>query len=146
MLKPRPPPSSERLAALAPAGQVMQVANDYEKEVFNGDWAGGNDRCDASETGRCVYPPGKPGALTADEVNLRLGRARQNLVPAYALHASTRGQGKRIPRRGDPLLTSTTRICSGQSGVHRASTRGKQLGGAGGQKESTGDGGERKPT
>ena len=79
----------------APADKVMQMANDYEKEVFNGD-VGTVETIDADASELTVRFDGR-------EVTYGRGE-RDNLVPAYActIHKS---QGSAYPAVVIPLLT-----------------------------------------
>jgi exodeoxyribonuclease V alpha subunit len=63
LLNPDPAEQVERFGwRFAPGDKVMQIANDYEKEVFNGD-VGTIDAIDAdnSEAGLCLHDPQEPG-------------------------------------------------------------------------------------
>ncbi|WP_231597033.1 ATP-dependent RecD-like DNA helicase [Synechococcus sp. CBW1004] len=96
LLNPDPSEQVERFGwRFAPGDKVMQVANDYEKEVFNGD-LGTIDSLDADNSELTVLFEGKPVVYGWGELD--------NLVPAYActIHKS---QGSEYPAVVIPLLT-----------------------------------------
>jgi exodeoxyribonuclease V alpha subunit len=87
----------------APADKVMQVANDHEKEVFNGD-VGTVETIDTDASELTVrYPSGEAGGYDSREVTYGWGEL-DNLVLAYActIHKS---QGSKYPTVVIPLLT-----------------------------------------
>ncbi|MCP9859248.1 MULTISPECIES: ATP-binding domain-containing protein [unclassified Cyanobium] len=100
----------------APADKVMQVANDYEKEVFNGD-VGTVETIDADASELTVRFDGR-------EVTYGWGEL-DNLVPAYActIHKS---QGSEYPTVVIPLLTQHYPMLQ-RNLVYTGITRGKQL-------------------
>ena len=108
----------------APADKVMQVANDYEKEVFNGD-VGTVETIDADTSELTVrYPSGEAGGFDGREVTYGWGEL-DNLVPAYActIHKS---QGSEYPAVVIPLLTQHYAMLQ-RNLVYTGITRGKQL-------------------
>jgi exodeoxyribonuclease V alpha subunit len=104
MLNPDPTEQVERFGwRFAPADKVMPVANDYEKEVFNGD-VGTVETIDADASELTVrYPYGEAGGFDGREVTNGWGELN-NLMPAYActIHKS---QGSEYPAVVIPLLT-----------------------------------------
>jgi exodeoxyribonuclease V alpha subunit len=116
-LNPDPPEQVERFGwRFAPGDKVMQIANDYEKEVFNGD-LGTVDSIDpdASELG-----------VLFDGRSVIYGWAElDNLVPAYActIHKS---QGSEYPAVVIPLLTQHYAMLQ-RNLVYTGITRGKRL-------------------
>jgi exodeoxyribonuclease V alpha subunit len=84
LLNPDPAEQVERFGwRLAPGDMVMQIANDYEKEVFNGD-VGTIDAIDAdnSELG-VLFPTSEAGAVGSLVVVYSWGDP-DHLMPAYA--------------------------------------------------------------
>ncbi|MDM7954741.1 MAG: ATP-dependent RecD-like DNA helicase, partial [Cyanobium sp. CZS 25K] len=117
LLNPDPPEQVERFGwRFAPADKVMQVANDYEKEVFNGD-VGTVETIDADASELTVRFDGR-------EVTYGWGEL-DNLVPAYActIHKS---QGSEYPAVVIPLLTQHYAMLQ-RNLVYTGITRGKQL-------------------
>ncbi len=116
-LNPDPPEQVERFGwRFAQGDKVMQIANDYEKEVFNGD-LGTVDSIDpdASELG-----------VLFDGRSVIYGWAElDNLVPAYActIHKS---QGSEYPAVVIPLLTQHYAMLQ-RNLVYTGITRGKRL-------------------
>jgi exodeoxyribonuclease V alpha subunit len=102
LLNPDPTEQVERFGwRFAPAGKVMQVANDYEKELFNGD-VGTVETIDADASELTVrYPSGEAGSYDGREVTNGWGEL-DNLMPAYActIHKS---QGSEYPAVVIPL-------------------------------------------
>ncbi|WP_198949718.1 ATP-dependent RecD-like DNA helicase [Synechococcus sp. 1G10] len=117
LLNPDPAEQVERFGwRFAPADKVMQVANDYEKEVFNGD-VGTVETIDADASELTVRFDGR-------EVTYGWGEL-DNLVPAYActIHKS---QGSEYPAVVIPLLTQHYAMLQ-RNLVYTGITRGKQL-------------------
>jgi len=117
LLNPDPSEQVERFGwRFAPADKVMQVANDYEKEVFNGD-VGTVETIDADASELTVRFDGR-------EVTYGWGEL-DNLVPAYActIHKS---QGSEYPAVVIPLLTQHYAMLQ-RNLVYTGITRGKQL-------------------
>lgn len=117
LLNPNPTEQVERFGwRFAPADKVMQVANDYEKEVFNGD-VGTVETIDADASELTVRFDGR-------EVTYGWGEL-DNLVPAYActIHKS---QGSEYPAVVIPLLTQHYAMLQ-RNLVYTGITRGKQL-------------------
>ncbi|CAK6690532.1 ATP-dependent RecD-like DNA helicase [Synechococcus sp. CBW1107] len=117
LLNPDPTEQVERFGwRFAPADKVMQVANDYEKEVFNGD-VGTVETIDADASELTVRFDGR-------EVTYGWGEL-DNLVPAYActIHKS---QGSDYPAVVIPLLTQHYAMLQ-RNLVYTGITRGKQL-------------------
>jgi exodeoxyribonuclease V alpha subunit len=108
----------------APGDKVMQIANDYEKEVFNGD-VGTIDTIDAdnSELG-VLFPTSEAGAVGSRVVVYGWGEL-DLLVPAYActIHKS---QGSEYTAVVIPLLTQHYAMLQ-RNLVYTGLTRGKQL-------------------
>ncbi|MEA5414328.1 ATP-dependent DNA helicase [Synechococcus sp. BA-132 BA5] len=125
LLNPDPTEQVERFGSrFAPADKVMQVANDYEKEVFNGD-VGTVETIDADTSELTVrYPSGEAGGHDGREVTYGWGEL-DNLVPAYActIHKS---QGSDYPAVVIPLLTHHYAMLQ-RNLVYTGITRGKQL-------------------
>lgn len=125
LLNPDPTEQVERFGwRFAPADKVMQVANDYEKEVFNGD-VGTVETIDADASELTVrYPSGEAGGFDGREVTYGWGEL-DNLVPAYActIHKS---QGSEYPAVVIPLLTQHYAMLQ-RNLVYTGITRGKQL-------------------
>jgi len=117
LLNPDPPEQVERFGwRFAPGDKVMQIANDYEKEVFNGD-VGTVETIDADASELTVRFDGR-------EVTYGWGELDQ-LVPAYActIHKS---QGSEYPAVVIPLLTQHYAMLQ-RNLVYTGITRGKQL-------------------
>jgi exodeoxyribonuclease V alpha subunit len=117
LLNPDPTEQVERFGwRFAPADKVMQVANDYEKEVFNGD-VGTVETIDADTSELTVR-------FDSREVTYVWGEL-DNLVPAYActIHKS---QGSEYPAVVIPLLTQHYAMLQ-RNLVYTGITRGKQL-------------------
>jgi exodeoxyribonuclease V alpha subunit len=117
LLNPDPTEQVERFGwRFAPADKVMQVANDYEKEVFNGD-VGTVETIDADASELTVR-------FDSREVTYGWGEL-DHLVPAYActIHKS---QGSEYPAVVIPLLTQHYAMLQ-RNLVYTGITRGKQL-------------------
>jgi len=117
LLNPDPTEQVERFGwRFAPADKVMQVANDYEKEVFNGD-VGTVETIDADASELTVRFDGR-------EVTYGWGEL-DHLVPAYActIHKS---QGSEYPAVVIPLLTQHYAMLQ-RNLLYTGITRGKQL-------------------
>ncbi len=117
LLNPDPTEQVERFGwRFAPGDKVMQVANDYEKDVFNGD-LGTIDCLDADNSELTVLFEGRPVVYGWGELD--------NLVPAYActIHKS---QGSEYPAVVIPLLTQHYAMLQ-RNLVYTGLTRGKQL-------------------
>ena len=116
-LNPDPTEQVERFGwRFAPADKVMQIANDYEKEVFNGD-LGTVDSIDADNSELTVLFDGKPVSYGWGELD--------TLVPAYActIHKS---QGSEYPAVVIPLLTQHYTMLQ-RNLLYTGITRGKRL-------------------
>jgi exodeoxyribonuclease V alpha subunit len=116
-LNPDPDEQVERFGwRFAPADKVMQIANDYEKEVFNGD-LGTVDSIDADNSELTVLFDGKPVTYGWGELD--------TLVPAYActIHKS---QGSEYPAVVIPLLMQHYTMLQ-RNLLYTAITRGKRL-------------------
>jgi exodeoxyribonuclease V alpha subunit len=125
LLNPDPVEQVERFGwRFAPGDKVMQIANDYEKEVFNGD-VGTIDAIDAdsSELG-VLFPTSEAGVQGSRVVVYGWGEL-DHLVPAYActIHKS---QGSEYPAVVIPLLTQHYAMLQ-RNLVYTGLTRGKQL-------------------
>ncbi len=117
ILNPVSEPVVERFGwRFAPGDKVMQVANDYEKEVFNGD-VGRVQGIDAEAQELTVVYDGRAVVYGWGELD--------NLVPAYActIHKS---QGSEYPAVVMPLLTQHYAMLQ-RNLVYTGITRGKQL-------------------
>ena len=116
-LNPDPPEQVERFGwRFAPGDKVMQIANDYEKDVFNGD-LGTVDSIDPDASELAVLFDGRTVLYGWGELD--------NLVPAYActIHKS---QGSEYPAVVIPLLTQHYAMLQ-RNLVYTGITRGKQL-------------------
>jgi exodeoxyribonuclease V alpha subunit len=129
LLNPDPAEQVERFGwRFAPGDKVMQIANDYEKEVFNGD-VGTIDAIDASGSELSVLFPSSEagsGAAAAGSRAVVYGWGElDHLVPAYActIHKS---QGSEYPAVVIPLLTQHYAMLQ-RNLVYTGLTRGKQL-------------------
>ena len=125
LLNPDPTEQVERFGwRFAPGDKVMQIANDYEKEVFNGD-VGTIDGIDSDNSELSVlFPTSEAGMAGSRAVVYRWGE-RDHLVPAYActIHKS---QGSEYPAVVIPLLTQHYAMLQ-RNLVYTGLTRGKQL-------------------
>jgi exodeoxyribonuclease V alpha subunit len=125
LLNPDPVEQVERFGwRFAPGDKVMQIANDYEKEVFNGD-VGTIDAIDSDNSELSVlFPTSEAGAAGSLVVVYGWGEL-DNLVPAYActIHKS---QGSEYPAVVIPLLTQHYAMLQ-RNLVYTGLTRGKQL-------------------
>ncbi|MFM9103237.1 MAG: ATP-dependent RecD-like DNA helicase, partial [Cyanobium sp.] len=112
----------------APGDKVMQIANDYEKEVFNGD-VGTIDAIDSDNSELSVLFPTSEAGPGADKPGSRAvvygWGELDHLVPAYActIHKS---QGSEYPAVVIPLLTQHYAMLQ-RNLVYTGLTRGKQL-------------------
>jgi exodeoxyribonuclease V alpha subunit len=129
LLNPDPAEQVERFGwRFAPGDKVMQIANDYEKEVFNGD-VGTIDAIDADNSELSVlFPSSEAGgnATAAGSRAVIYGWGElDHLVPAYActIHKS---QGSEYPAVVIPLLTQHYAMLQ-RNLVYTGLTRGKQL-------------------
>jgi exodeoxyribonuclease V alpha subunit len=129
LLNPDPTEQVERFGwRFAPGDKVMQIANDYEKEVFNGD-VGTIDAIDADNSELSVLFPtceAGPGAAQVGSRAVIYGWGElDHLVPAYActIHKS---QGSEYPAVVIPLLTQHYAMLQ-RNLVYTGLTRGKQL-------------------
>jgi exodeoxyribonuclease V alpha subunit len=116
-LNPNPSEQVERFGSrFAPGDKVMQIANDYEKEVFNGD-LGMVDALDADNNELTVLFEGRAVVYGWGELD--------HLVPAYActIHKS---QGSEYPAVVIPLLTQHYTMLR-RNLVYTGLTRGKRL-------------------
>ena len=125
LLNPDPVEQVERFGwRFAPGDKVMQIANDYEKEVFNGD-VGTIDAIDSDNSELSVlFPTSEAGAAGSRVVVYGWGEL-DHLVPAYActIHKS---QGSEYPAVVIPLLTQHYAMLQ-RNLVYAGLTRGKQL-------------------
>jgi exodeoxyribonuclease V alpha subunit len=125
LLNPDPAEHVERFGwRFAPGDKVMQIANDYEKEVFNGD-VGTIDAIDEGNSELSVlFPTSEAGAPGSRAVIYGWGEL-DTLVPAYActIHKS---QGSEYPAVVIPLLTQHYAMLQ-RNLVYTGLTRGKQL-------------------
>ncbi len=125
LLNPDPAEQVERFGwRFAPGDKVMQIANDYDKEVFNGD-VGTIDAIDADASELSVlFPSSEAGAVGSRVVVYGWGEL-DHLVPAYActIHKS---QGSEYPAVVIPLLTQHYAMLQ-RNLVYTGLTRGKQL-------------------
>jgi exodeoxyribonuclease V alpha subunit len=125
LLNPDPTEHVERFGwRFAPGDKVMQIANDYEKEVFNGD-VGTIDAIDEGNSELSVlFPTSENGAAGVRAVVYGWGEL-DTLVPAYActIHKS---QGSEYPAVVIPLLTQHYAMLQ-RNLVYTGLTRGKQL-------------------
>ena len=129
LLNPDPAEQVERFGwRFAPGDKVMQIANDYEKEVFNGD-VGTIDAIDADNSELSVlFPSSEAGgnaAAAGSRVVVYGWGELDHLVPAYActIHKS---QGSEYPAVVIPLLTQHYAMLQ-RNLVYTGLTRGKQL-------------------
>jgi len=129
LLNPDPVEQVERFGwRFAPGDKVMQIANDYEKEVFNGD-VGTIHSIDADNSELSVLFPtneaGGQGAAAGSRVVIYGWGELDHLVPAYActIHKS---QGSEYPAVVIPLLTQHYAMLQ-RNLVYTGLTRGKQL-------------------
>ena len=125
LLNPDPTEQVERFGwRFAPGDKVMQIANDYEKEVFNGD-VGTIDGIDSDNSELSVlFPTSEAGMAGSRAVVYGWGEL-DHLVPAYActIHKS---QGSEYPAVVIPLLTQHYAMLQ-RNLVYTGLTRGKQL-------------------
>ena len=125
LLNPDPTEQVERFGwRFAPGDKVMQIANDYETEVFNGD-VGTIDAIDSDNSELSVlFPTSEAGAAGSRAVVYGWGEL-DTLVPAYActIHKS---QGSEYPAVVIPLLTQHYAMLQ-RNLVYTGLTRGKQL-------------------
>jgi len=125
LLNPDPVEQVERFGwRFAPGNKVMQIANDDEKEVFNGD-VGTIDAIDSGNSEQGVlFPTSEAGAVGSRVVVYGWGEL-DHLVPAYActIHKS---QGSDYPAVVIPLLTQHYAMLQ-RNLVYTGLTRGKQL-------------------
>lgn len=129
LLNPDPSEQVERFGwRFAPGDKVMQIANDYEKEVFNGDM-GTIDAIDGDNSELSVLFPSSeagPGSASAGSRAVVYGWGElDHLVPAYActIHKS---QGSEYPAVVIPLLTQHYAMLQ-RNLVYTGLTRGKRL-------------------
>ena len=129
LLNPDPVKQVERFGwRFAPGDKVMQIANDYEKEVFNGD-VGTINSIDADNSELSVLFPTSEAGGQAAAAGSRLviygWGELDHLVPAYActIHKS---QGSEYPAVVIPLLTQHYAMLQ-RNLVYTGLTRGKQL-------------------
>ena len=125
LLNPDPTEQVERFGwRFAPGDKVMQIANDYDKEVFNGD-VGTIDAIDADNSELSVlFPTVEAGVAGSRAVIYGWGEL-DHLVPAYActIHKS---QGSEYPAVVIPLLTQHYAMLQ-RNLVYTGLTRGKRL-------------------
>jgi exodeoxyribonuclease V alpha subunit len=124
-LNPDPPAQVERFGwRFAPGDKVMQIANDYEKEVFNGD-VGTIDAIDADNSELSVLFPSSEADVAGSRAVVYGWGELDHLVPAYActIHKS---QGSEYPAVVIPLLTQHYAMLQ-RNLVYTGLTRGKRL-------------------
>jgi exodeoxyribonuclease V alpha subunit len=117
VLNPNPPASVERFGwRFAPGDRVMQIENDYDKEVFNGD-LGSVARIDDEEGALVVNFDGREVAYPFAELD--------TLVPAFAttIHKS---QGSEYPAVVIPVTTQHYTMLA-RNLLYTGVTRGKKL-------------------
>jgi exodeoxyribonuclease V alpha subunit len=125
LLNPDPVEQVERFGwRFAPGDKVMQIANDYEKEVFNGD-VGTIDAIDSDNSELSVLFPTSEAGTAGSRVVVYGWGELDTLVPAYActIHKS---QGSEYPAVVIPLLTQHYAMLQ-RNLVYTGLTRGKQL-------------------
>lgn len=129
LLNPDPAEQVERFGwRFAPGDKVMQIANDYEKEVFNGD-VGSIDAIDSDNSELSVLFPtseaGGPTNAAGSRAVIYSWGELDHLVPAYActIHKS---QGSEYPAVVIPLLTQHYGMLQ-RNLVYTGLTRGKRL-------------------
>jgi exodeoxyribonuclease V alpha subunit len=125
LLNPDPTEQVERFGwRFAPGDKVMQIANDYEKEVFNGD-VGTIDAIDTDNSELSVLFPTSEAGTAGTRVVVYGWGELDHLVPAYActIHKS---QGSEYPAVVIPLLTQHYAMLQ-RNLVYTGLTRGKQL-------------------
>ncbi len=125
LLNPDPAEQVERFGwRFAPGDKVMQIANDYEKDVFNGD-VGSIDAIDADNSELSVLFPCSEAGVQGSRVVVYGWGELDHLVPAYActIHKS---QGSEYPAVVIPLLTQHYAMLQ-RNLVYTGLTRGKQL-------------------
>ncbi len=125
LLNPDPAEQVERFGwRFAPGDKVMQIANDYEKEVFNGD-VGTIDAIDADNSELSVLFPSSDTDTSGGRLVVYGWGELDTLVPAYActIHKS---QGSEYPAVVIPLLTQHYAMLQ-RNLVYTGLTRGKQL-------------------
>jgi exodeoxyribonuclease V alpha subunit len=125
LLNPDPAEQVERFGwRFAPGDKVMQIANDYEKEVFNGD-VGTIDAIDADNSELSVLFPSSEAGIAGSRAVVYGWGELDHLVPAYActIHKS---QGSEYPAVVIPLLTQHYAMLQ-RNLVYTGLTRGKQL-------------------
>ncbi|MEB3317043.1 MAG: ATP-dependent RecD-like DNA helicase [Cyanobacteriota bacterium] len=125
LLNPDPAEQVERFGwRFAPGDKVMQIANDYEKEVFNGD-VGTIDAIDSDSSELSVLFPSSEAGPAGSRVVVYGWGELDHLVPAYActIHKS---QGSEYPAVVIPLLTQHYAMLQ-RNLVYTGLTRGKRL-------------------
>ena len=129
------PPGEARVErfgwTFGPGDKVMQVVNDYEKEVFNGDLGlVKDDRRRGRRAG---------GRLRRARGRLRFRRAGR--AGAGLRHHGAQGAGLGVPGRGDPGDDPALPDAAAEPALHRRDPR-PEAGGAGGAAEGGGDRGQ----
>jgi exodeoxyribonuclease V alpha subunit len=125
LLNPDPAEQVERFGwRFAPGDKVMQIANDYEKEVFNGDVAT-IDAIDADNSELSVLFSTSEAGAVGSRVVVYGWDELDHLVPAYAC-TIPKSQGSEYPAVVIPLLTQHYAMLQ-RSLVYTGLTRGKQL-------------------
>ncbi|MFM9088322.1 MAG: ATP-dependent RecD-like DNA helicase [Cyanobium sp.] len=125
LLNPDPTQQVERFGwRFAPGDKVMQIANDYEKEVFNGDM-GTVDAIDGDNSELSVLFPSSEASAAGSRVVVYGWGELDHLVPAYActIHKS---QGSEYPAVVIPLLTQHYAMLQ-RNLIYTGLTRGKRL-------------------
>ena len=103
-LNPNPAEQVERFGwRFAPGDKVMQIANNYEKEVFNGD-VGTIDAIDSDNSELSVLFPRSEAGVAGSRTVIYGWVKLDTLVPAYACTIHT-SQGCEYPAVVIPLLT-----------------------------------------
>jgi exodeoxyribonuclease V alpha subunit len=125
LLNPAPSAQVERFGwRFAPGDKVMQIANDYEKEVFNGD-VGTIDAIDSDNSELSVLFPTSEGGMAGHREVVYGWGELDHLVLAYActIHKS---QGSEYPAVVIPLLTQHYAMLQ-RNLIYTGLTRGKRL-------------------
>jgi len=126
--QPRPHEQVERFGWRFAPRQVMQVANDYEKEgIQRPMWARGNNRWPCQRTLTVRFSSGESRSSDGREVDLMgWGELDTTWRGAYACRSS-RGPGQRIPRCGHPPAQPSNYAMLQRNLVYTGHHRGKQL-------------------
>ena len=129
------PPGEVRVerfgSTFRPGDKVMQIANDYDKEVFNGDL--GRVKAIDLEAGELR------GRVRRPRGGLRLRRAGR--AGAGLCHHGAQGAGLGVPGGGDPADHAALPDAAAEPALHRRDPR-PAAGGAGGAAQGGGDRGQ----